>query len=34
MNLFAKKVNGFQLLTIFTKSFILDVRLDFEYPSE
>ena len=31
---FAKIVKGFQLLTIFIKSSILDIRLGFEYASE
>ena len=34
MELFAKIVKGFQLLTIFIKSSILDIRLGFEYASE
>ena len=33
MELFAKIVNAFQLLTIFAKSFILDIWLGFEYAS-
>ena len=33
MELFAKIVNGFQPLTIFARSSILDVRLGFEYAS-
>ena len=31
MELFAKIINDFQLLTIFAKSSILDIRLGFEY---
>ena len=34
MERFAKLVNGFQLLTIFTKSFNLDVWLGSEWASE
>ena len=34
MGLFAKIVNGFQPLTVFAKSSILDVRLGFKYVSE
>ena len=34
MDLFAKIFKGFQLLTIFIKTSILDIRLDFEYTSE
>ena len=34
MELFAQIVEGFQLLAIFIKSSILDVRLGFEYASE
>ena len=34
MELFAKVVNDFQPLTIFAKSYILDVWLDSEYASE
>ena len=34
MKLFAKIVKDFQLLTIFIKSIILDIRLCFEYASE
>ena len=34
MELFAKIVKSFQLLTIFIKSSILDIRLGFEYASE
>ena len=33
MELFAKIINGFQLLNIFAKISILDVRLGFEYAS-
>ena len=33
VDLFAKIVNGFQLLTIFAKGFILDVQLGSEYVS-
>ena len=34
MELFAKIVKSFQLLTIFIKSSIFDIRLGFEYASE
>ena len=34
MKLFTKIVNGYQPLTIFTKSIILDVRLSNEYASK
>ena len=34
MELFARIIKGFQLLTIFIKSSILDIRLGFEYASE
>ena len=34
MDLLAKTVKGFQLLTIFTKSSILDVWLSSEYASD
>ena len=34
MKLFARIVNGFQLLTIFAKSSILDIQLGSEYASE
>ena len=34
MELFAKIVKGFQLLTIFIKSSILDIRIGSEYASE
>ena len=34
MELFAKIVKGFQLLTILIKTSILDTRLDFEYATE
>ena len=34
MELFAKIINGFYLLTIFTKSVILDVRQCSEYAPE
>ena len=34
MELFAKIVKGFQLLIIFIKSSILDIRMDFEYASQ
>ena len=34
MELFAKIVKGFQVLTIFLKSSILDIRLGFQYGSE
>ena len=34
MKLFAKIVNDFQLFTIFVKSSILDVWLDYEYASD
>ena len=34
MEFFAKIVNGFQLLTIFAKSSLLDVRLGSEYASD
>ena len=34
MEHFAKIVKGFQLLTIFIKSIILDIGLCFEYDSE
>ena len=33
MELFAKIVQGFRLISIFVKSSILDVRLGSEYPS-
>ena len=34
MKLFAKRVNGLQLLTIFAKASILDVRVGFDCASE
>ena len=34
MVLFARIVNGFQLLTIFARNFVLDVRMGSEYASE
>ena len=34
MEFFTKIVNGFQLLTVFGKSFILDVLMDSEYTLE
>ena len=34
MKVLTKIVNGFSFLTIFAKSFILDVWQDFEFPSE
>ena len=34
MQLFAKTVKDFQQLTILLKTFILDIRLGFEYVSE
>ena len=33
MELFAKIPNGFMLLTIFVKSFIIDIRLGYKYTS-
>ena len=33
-NFFAKTVNSFQLITIFTKSFIVDIQHDSKYVSE